>query len=257
MNQIPRFGLAEKAYKAFRPEYPPALWARIVELCPPRRRRAMDLGAGTGLSAIPLAKYFEEVIAVEPDENMAAHLRGAAPNVVVRISRAEDCEQPDASVDLVTCGTAFHWMDGPRVLDLASKWLKCGGLLAVYGGGLPRAGAAVDSIVQGEMKQKWDAFRHDRLRDERYSERIIRGCSEFECFTAERIPNSVTLTAEQFAGFWSSTSYVSAFLRTQSSPEACLRDLAEKIRQAAETETIHADFGVDLILARRRNGKPD
>jgi len=118
------FGAAAAAYSAFRPAHPPRLFERILERVPPENPGcAMDLGAGTGLSTLPLCQWFARVIAVEPDPRMAGRLEGLHKNIVVRISTAEECVKEPDSVDLVTCGTALYWMDGPRVLEKASSWL--------------------------------------------------------------------------------------------------------------------------------------
>jgi len=56
-----RFGDAVAAYAAYRPEYPAELWEKILAGIPPEhRQRAVDLGAGTGLSAVPLAQWFRD-----------------------------------------------------------------------------------------------------------------------------------------------------------------------------------------------------
>jgi trans-aconitate methyltransferase len=71
MDFEPRFGPIAGAYQAYRPAYPQALFDRILEALPPKnRRRAIDLGAGTGLSTLPLCRWFAEVVAVEPDPQM-------------------------------------------------------------------------------------------------------------------------------------------------------------------------------------------
>ena len=211
MAPVPQFGLAEKAYSAFRPAYPTALFGLILERVPPdRRKRAVDLGAGTGLSSQELCRHFDEVIAVEPDEAMARWLYQLVPNLAVRQMRAEDCSFEAASVDLVTCGNAFYWMDGPRVLARIAGWLTAEGLLAVNRGSFPRCPPPVQAVLEREMVAHWDAFRHDRLRDEEYSIRTIRAAPQFAIVAVESVPNTVSMTATQLAGFCASTSYGSA-----------------------------------------------
>lgn len=248
----PRFGQAAAAYRAFRPDYPLALFERILEALPAHRRNvAMDLGAGTGLSALPLCRWFREVIAVEPDPRMAAELAGTRPNLVVRSTTAEECAQDRESVDLVTAGTAFHWMDGPRVLANVAAWLRPQGIFAVYSGPFPGAPDAVRAIVRREFELHWDRFRHERLRQKDYNQRTIRASRELSDVQQISIPNPLYFSPRQLVGFCSSTSYGSAYIRSLEDPEAYLRELETAFRQASPNDMIPMDFGLELILARK------
>ncbi len=250
MKETPQFGLAQKAYSAYRPQYPPQLFERILAaLGDGRRKRAVDLGSGTGLSVIPLAAHFSEVAAVERDEKMASQI--PREKISVHIQPAEEHREAPGSVDLVTSGTAFYWMDGPQVAALAAEWLRLGGVFAVYGGGLPVAPPPVEAVVQREMAERWDAHRHPRLREEKYSERTIRACPALAVLSVERVLNDVNLTAEAYAGFWSSTSYCSAYMRMLPDGAAYVQKLATEFSEAAGGKAFTVDFGVELILARK------
>jgi SAM-dependent methyltransferase len=71
----------------------------------------LDLAAGTGKLAEVLVGRFPEVIAIEPSEGMRAVLARKLPAVDVRVGTAEAIPLPDASVDAVFVGDAFHWFD--------------------------------------------------------------------------------------------------------------------------------------------------
>src|SRR5258706_14351749 len=64
------------------------------------RKTLIDVGAGAGRHAVPLADKLEWVTAVEPSEGMRAHLP-ALPNLTVVASAWEDAEV--APADLVIC----------------------------------------------------------------------------------------------------------------------------------------------------------
>src|SRR6266571_2261013 len=64
------------------------------------RKTLIDVGAGAGRHAIPLAERLEWVTAVEPSEGMRAHMP-AIPNLTVVASAWEDAEV--APADLVIC----------------------------------------------------------------------------------------------------------------------------------------------------------
>jgi SAM-dependent methyltransferase len=251
MSVDTNFGSAEPAYSAFRPDYPEALFRLIMEAVPAPHERVLDLGAGTGLSALPLAGWFGQVVAVEPDPKMAARLYGLSPRVEVRQCSAEELEEAPGGFELITSGNAFYWMNGEVVISKIVNWLRPGGVLAVYRYGFPEAPPPVQEIVLAELKQHWDAFRHPRLIDEGYSWRVIGSCAGLTKARVLDVANVVPLSARRLVGFFSSTSYGSAYLRTLPSAESYLAGLEEAIRGVAGDSPIEVDFKLELILAHK------
>jgi SAM-dependent methyltransferase len=72
-----------------------------------------------------------DVIAVEPQEALRAHLRQQAPAADIRAGVAEEIPLPDGSVDAVTVDDAFHWFDRPRALAEIRRVLTPAGGLAI------------------------------------------------------------------------------------------------------------------------------
>jgi len=246
-----RFGSSEPAYTAYRPQYPPELFEKVVSAVPEPRESALDLGGGTGLSALPLTRSFNQVVVVEPDQQMAARLYGLSDRIVVREASAEELEEALDSFDLVTSGNAFYWMNGAVVINKIAGWLRSGGVLAVYRYGFPETPEAIQEILRAELKQNWDAFRHPRLIDEGYSWHITKSCSALTDARILTVPNIILLSATQLVGFLKSTSYCAEYLRTLSSPESYLAELEDLIRGVAGDSLIYVDFKLELILARR------
>lgn len=245
------FGSAEPAYSAFRPGYPEALFRQIMDAVPVPYEKALDLGAGTGLSALPLAGWFKQVVAVEPDPKMAARLYGLSPRIEVRQCGAEELEEAPESFELTTSGNAFYWMKGEVVINKIANWLRSGGILAVYRYGFPEAPPPVQEMVLAELKLHWDEFRHPVLIDEDYSWRVVESCSALSNARIFTVPNIVPLSARRLVGFFSSTSYGSAYLRTLPSPESYLAELENKIRRVSGNSLIDVDFKLELILAQK------
>ncbi len=138
------FAGTASSYARFRPPYPGDLLDLLVA-APPGRRRVVDLGSGTGELARPLARAFDEVLAVEPEPEMVevGIARAAGDdigNITWSIGRAETAELEPASADLIAVGSAFHWMDRELVLDKAAAGLARGGVFAVVGGNSPWTG---------------------------------------------------------------------------------------------------------------------
>src|SRR5579862_8835857 len=149
-----RFGQAADAYQTFRPDYPEEIFRRILGWIPADKRNcAIDLGAGTGKASRELVKSFREVIAIEPDPLMVEKLREAAPEATIIQTTAEEYEGEQDSADLINFAQSLHWMDIPRVLEKSIGWLRNGGILAVYGFGLPEAVEPVREIVRLELRE--------------------------------------------------------------------------------------------------------
>jgi SAM-dependent methyltransferase len=123
------FARSVDAYERARPEYPAegiAYIARELDLGP--GRTVVDLAAGTGKLARPLAALGCEVIAIEPVAEMRAAI---GPGIRALDGTAEAMPLPDDSADAVTVGQAFHWFDGPKALAEIERVLRPGGALAL------------------------------------------------------------------------------------------------------------------------------
>ncbi len=110
--------------------------AAVDWLLPPACQVAVDLGAGTGLLSRALARRVPRVLAVEPDERMAAVLRARAAEaglsgIDVLEGRGEAIPLPDASADGVFVSSAWHWMDPDRAPGEVARVLRDGGRLGV------------------------------------------------------------------------------------------------------------------------------
>lgn len=126
------FGAIATAYQAHRPGYPSSALDWVLEpLGELALPQLLDLGAGTGkLTASLVARPGTEVIAVEPDTEMLAVLRGSLPTVTALAGTAESIPLPDASVDAVLIGQAFHWFDPDPATTEIARVLRPGGVLA-------------------------------------------------------------------------------------------------------------------------------
>ena len=248
----PRFGHAADEFERFRPDYPAALYDRVLAEVPvAQRRRAMDLGAGTGCVTGHLLLQFQEVVAVEPDPGMAAKIAEKFPAAILRNLTAEECAQEAESVDLVTIANALHWMEAEVVLAHVRAWLRSGAVLAVFDRPLPRTTAAIDAIVLGELRGPWKPYRDPRLRRDRIWREQVLGAPGFQLIEETKIPNVVPMTPREYAGFWRSTSYGSAYARTLSDPEAYWRELELRF-QAASDAAIPVDLSPTLMLMQKR-----
>ncbi|NUR51882.1 MAG: class I SAM-dependent methyltransferase [Hamadaea sp.] len=125
------FGSAARLYDTIRPTYPQTAitWA-LRPVLGERPVRVLDLGAGTGLLSDVLVAAGHEVVAVEPDEQMRAVAAGNLPGVEVLSGSAEQIPLPDASVDAVVVGQAYHWFTPERALPEIRRVLRREGVFA-------------------------------------------------------------------------------------------------------------------------------
>ena len=97
---------------------------------------ALEIGCGPGNASLPLLERGFRIHAVELGENLAAYARQrlSALPFTVEVGKFEDASLPPASVDLVVCSSAFHWLDRERALRQVVKVLRPGGTLALIWG---------------------------------------------------------------------------------------------------------------------------
>lgn len=159
------FGEVAQGYDAFRPKYPAALLSAIMQAAGASADsrtdsslpstgdrtadapRILDVGSGTGILASQLRSAGAEILAVEPDDEMAAVAR--AKGLDVEVSTFENWEQQGRAFDLVSFGQSFHWVDPAVALPKIRTLLRPGGSLTL---------AWNDIEPQGELKTRLDAI---------------------------------------------------------------------------------------------------
>jgi SAM-dependent methyltransferase len=122
------FGSIAAEYDRLRPSpAPDALDWLVPNPC----ELAIDLAAGTGLFTRSLTSRVGEIIAIEPDPRMREIFTHKSPGIPIRDGRGESIPMPDASAELVTVSSAWHWMD-PKLAALEiARVLRDGGRLAI------------------------------------------------------------------------------------------------------------------------------
>jgi SAM-dependent methyltransferase len=96
--------------------------------------RALDVGCGTGLSTVALTQIAQSVVGIDVS---LAMLKQADPHPGVHYLRAigEVLPFANASFDLATVSSAFHWLNPERFFPEVRRILGDGGVLAVYENG--------------------------------------------------------------------------------------------------------------------------
>lgn len=152
LDPTKRFSSRVDNYVQFRPRYPDAALDLVREECGLEPNWTIaDLGSGTGFSSELFLKNGNRVFGVEPNPDMrtAAEqlLEGEAGFTSVDGS-AEATTLPDASIDLITAGQAFHWFDVPATRAECRRILKPRGWIAL----IWNERRVADDVLQAEYE---------------------------------------------------------------------------------------------------------
>jgi trans-aconitate methyltransferase len=150
-----------RAYQ-YRPPYPAEVFDLLVGLISDGPSRVLDLGAGEGALARPLASRVDQVDAVDPSTAMIEIGRqrpgGAAANLRWILGSAEDAELAGPYV-LVTAGASLHWMLPKPTMSRLAQVMTAGAYLVAVGHGhcdVPWEAELDDVVRRHSRHQQYD-----------------------------------------------------------------------------------------------------
>jgi ubiquinone/menaquinone biosynthesis C-methylase UbiE len=235
------FGAQAAAYADHRPDYP----AKAIDwVLPQGAHRVLDLAAGTGKLTQSLLARGLQVTAVEPDPEMLAELAKRMPEAETLPGTAEDIPLPDASVDAVLVGQAFHWFDVPKALAEIGRVVTPGGVLgALWNYEDTRVGwvAQFEELVRAQTNRTWAP---PNLMPDSHP--------LFEPFEREIFDHTFQRTAESLAATMSTQSHM--LVATDEDRQATLDRIMAYLLDRPETR--YGEFELPLrtqvLRARRR-----
>jgi SAM-dependent methyltransferase len=129
------FDTAAALYQRVRPEYPPELYDRLLDvtgLAP--GRHLLEVGCATGKATLPLARRGFRITCLEPGAALAAEARRNLADFDVDVveSRFEDWDAHGRRYAMVYAATAWHWVDPSVRYGKAAEVLERGGHLALW-----------------------------------------------------------------------------------------------------------------------------
>ncbi len=228
-----------------RPPYPGAVFDVLTELIADRPSRVLDLGAGEGALARPLAALVDEVDAVDPSEAMIAVGRrrpgGDAANLRWVTAAAETCPLR-APYALVVAGASFHWFDWPVTLSRLAPVMTEQAVLAIVGYdvcAVPWQSALEDLIGRYSRSNNFDS-----------QFRLVEALHATGHYTplGERpvAPHSFSQQVADYVESFHSTSSLARELMTDDEAESFDRELTELVAPHASDGTL--DLQVEAIV---------
>jgi SAM-dependent methyltransferase len=242
------FGSVAEEYDRYRPALPAALADDLAAAAP---ERVLDVACGTGRAARMLAGRGLSVLGVELDERMAEVAR--RHGIPVEVSPFETWDAAGRRFDLITCASAWHWIQPRAGADKAAELLGPGGLLArfwTYHVLDAPALAALDAVYRVHAPELAGRgighWRSRALRDDAVAAHPAFGPVEERTYRWE-----ATLTADDWARMLAT--YSSHRERLGPTRLAALQD---GVREAitALGGTVHSHGETYLLLARRADG---
>jgi ubiquinone/menaquinone biosynthesis C-methylase UbiE len=135
--------------------------ARLVEACAPSGRTVLEVGAGSGCLAIPLAEAGGEVTALEPGTEHLERLAARAAERGLEIAGIEGdgalLPFPGDRFDVVVLASVVHLIDDPRpLLAEAERVVRPGGRLVIAGPWRfhPKSSRLIKTILRGGRPPK-------------------------------------------------------------------------------------------------------
>lgn len=132
-------------YDRFRPAYPDALFEDLLARTGSSGGRLLDLACGTGQIALPLARRFASVVAVDQEPETIDFARskssglGGASNVRW-VSGSVETVELEERFDLITVGNAFQRFRRHTAAARMRSWLTAGGAVALLWSDMPWVG---------------------------------------------------------------------------------------------------------------------
>ncbi len=129
------FGEVADVYDRARPAYPASLVDEVIRYASlASGDPVLEVGCGTGKATVPFATRDLRVLALEPDENMAAVARRNCEELDVSVETVafEDWRVSPGSFRLVYAAQAWHWVRPDVRLSQAHDVLVEDGTLALF-----------------------------------------------------------------------------------------------------------------------------
>ncbi len=222
VNQA-RFTGFSDLYDRYRPSPPAVLAELLIRLAACSGPiKVVDLGSGTGLSTRYWADHADEVIGIEPTDDMRQQAAQLGPDSIsYQKGFSHATGLPDQWADILTCSQALHWMDPMPTFQEAARILRPGGVFAAYDYDWPPVsgyweldGLYIQCAKQAVKLELGLGLEQGLVRYEKHSH--LERMSQSRVFRAVRelvVHHHDQGNAERFVGLFLSQGYVQTLLK--------------------------------------------
>ena len=115
-------------YENSRPTIPDSICDIVLNYLENKPNQIVDLGCGTGLSTIVWTGKCNNIIGIDPNEEMLSFAKRKSNDVSFIKAYADNTTLPENSTDIVICSQSFHWMNPTDTLAEVNRILKSNGV---------------------------------------------------------------------------------------------------------------------------------
>lgn len=138
INNVERFSGFQSEYNRYRPTPPHLVVELLTKYLGTTPLCIVDLGCGTGLSTFIWKDSTNQIIGVEPNDDMRRQAEEMlsqsddADHISFVKGYSNQLDIASGTIDIVTCSQSFHWMDPISTLNVVNRILRAGGIFAAY-----------------------------------------------------------------------------------------------------------------------------
>ena len=166
MKEYERFLGYANVYDESRPTLPKDA-IEILKRYKEQIETIVDIGCGTGLSTKVCTEFANNVIGIEPSEDMLKEAKKKENDKLkFKQGLGDDTGLDNAIADIVICSQAFHWMNPKTTLKEVYRILKPNGIFAVIDAEYP-------PIINKELEKLYLKVVNNAKQIENFAEKVI------------------------------------------------------------------------------------
>lgn len=119
-----------RLYENNRPTIPDTTCDIVLNYLEYKPEQIVDLGCGTGLSTMTWLDKCDNIIGIDPNEEMLSIAKQKSNDISFIKAYSDNTTLSDNSTDIVICSQSFHWMNPTDTLAEINRILKPNGIFA-------------------------------------------------------------------------------------------------------------------------------
>lgn len=211
-DTIERFNGFGDDYDRYRPTPPEVIKEILINYLDKEPETVVDLGCGTGLSTFIWKESAKQIIGIDPNKDMLdTAMRNkdsytGSNHILFKMGYSNETNIDSGYADIITCASAFQWMEPESTVHEALRILKDGGIFAIYNhDGIPAVDWEIEKAYKKMFLKFYTALDELRGREtpwtiEKYLE-FLKESGKFNFIKEVVLHSKVTMTAEDIIGF--------------------------------------------------------